>query len=258
MHVYLSLFGLRIPSYGFFIALGVILANMAALFVLKKTGQDFNDFTILEAYCILGAFTGAKVLYLMVSFEKINWKRVTDSLYFSGLMQKGFVFYGGLIGGLLFVFMAGKFHKIKSEPYIRNFVFLIPFIHGFGRIGCFMAGCCYGIPYKGIGAVVFPEGSYALAGVSLFPVQLLEAILLIMTALILINLQIRKKWFYTIETYLLIYGIIRFCLEYLRYDEERGSFAGLSTSQWISIALILGACTSIFVNRKKRTGRCNA
>lgn len=72
------------------------------------------------------------------------------------------------------VLLAGKIHKFNVKIYIRNFIFLIPFIHAFGRIGCFFAGCCFGIPYNGIGAVVFPENSYALPDVSLFPVQLVE------------------------------------------------------------------------------------
>ena len=140
-------------------------------FVLKHEKLDFNDWMILEAYCILGGFLGAKLLYLLVSYKSIDWSRITDFQYFNALMLSGFVFYGGLIFGLIFVFLAGKIHKIPAGIYVRKFIFLIPFMHSFGRVGCFMAGCCYGIPYDGIGAVVFPEGSYAIPGIKLFPVQ---------------------------------------------------------------------------------------
>ena len=238
MHLYINLFGLSIPSYGFMIATGVIIANLIAVFVLKKTGLDFNDFIIIEAYCMLGGFVGAKLLYFIVSYQTIEWSRILELQYFNEVMKSGFVFYGGLIGGLLMAFAAGRIHKIDSKRYIRTFIFLIPMIHSFGRIGCFMAGCCYGKPYDGIGAVVFPENSFALAGISLFPVQIVEAGILMIIAIIILVLQFRKNWYFTIETYLILYGIARFCLEYLRYDEIRGTAAGLSTSQWISILII--------------------
>jgi len=238
MHLYINLFGLTIPSYGLFITTGVILANIIAIIVLKKTKQDFDNFIILEAYCFLGAFIGAKLVYLVVSFNEIDWSSIKDFYSFNHLMQSGFVFYGGLIGGLLFVFGAGKVHKIQTIEYMRNLTFLIPFAHSIGRIGCYMAGCCYGIPYDGPGAVIFPQGSFAIPGVKLFPVQLVESALLMILAALILALQLKLKWHYTIETYLVAYGVIRFFLEYYRYDEARGFIAGLSTSQWISILLI--------------------
>ena len=67
--------------------------------------------------------------------------------------------------------------------------------------------------------------------------------------LILLILQFKKNWFYTVETYLISYGISRIGLEYLRYDEIRGGLFGISTSQWISIFLIIIAITSIGFNK---------
>lgn len=228
------------------------MANIFAMFVLKRTKQDLNDFIILEAFCILGAFLGAKGLYLAVSSRQIQWSRLTDFAYFNQLMQGGFVFYGGLIGGLLCVIGAGKIYKMDYMSYIRNSIFLIPLIHGFGRIGCFLAGCCYGKPYHGPGAVVFPEGSYAPAGIELFPVQLMEAEMLFLIFFLLLWLEIRKSWKYTIETYFVLYGITRFILEFFRYDTIRGVYAGLATSQWISLLVIAGTCISLAYRWKNR------
>ena len=212
MHLYLNFFGINIPSYGFMITTGVIVANVIAYVVLKYTKQDINDFIILESYCILGAFIGAKIFYFIVSCNDIDWKQIINPVYFNELMQSGFVFYGGLIGGLVFIYAAWKIHNIISEEYVRKFIFLIPVIHSFGRVGCFMAGCCYGIPYNGFGAIIFPENSFALPGVKLFPVQLLEAGLLLAISFTILILQWKKNWYYTIETYLIIYGIVRFIL----------------------------------------------
>ena len=172
-------------------------------------------------------------------------------------MLSGFVFYGGLIFGLIFVFLAGKIHKIPAGIYVRKFIFLIPFMHSFGRVGCFMAGCCYGIPYDGIGAVVFPEGSYAIPGIKLFPVQLVESACLMIIAFAILYLQMKKQWYYTVETYLILYAILRFCLENLRYDAERGYYAGLSTSQWISIGFLVAAMVSVVWQKKRKNQRFN-
>ena len=251
MHLYINLGILQIPSYGLFLTTGVVIANLFALYVLHRTKLDFNNFIILESYGILGGFIGAKILYLIISYKDIEWKRITEPSYFNELMQGGFVFYGGLITALLFVLLAGKIHNINANLYLRTFVFLIPFVHCFGRIGCFMAGCCYGKPYDGFGAVVFPEGSAAPIGISLFPVQLFEATILFFISLLLLFFQVKKHWYYTVETYLITYGIARFFLEYLRYDEIRGILGGLSTSQWISICLISVGLILIFLNRKK-------
>ena len=252
MHAFFHFFGLTIPAYGFLIAFGVVIANVVAFFVLKYTKKDFNDFIILEAYCFLGAFIGAKLLYFIVSYDTIDWSRITEIDYFNQLMLSGFVFYGGLVLGLISVYVAGKIYKINAQDYVRTFIFLIPFIHCFGRLGCFMAGCCYGIPYEGVGAVVFPEDTYGVSGISLFPVQLVEAGCLMVIAIVILLLYVIKNWYYTIETYLISYAILRFVLEYLRYDEARGHYLGLSTSQWISITLLVITLFSIIVSKRRQ------
>lgn len=249
MQVYLNIFGITTPSYGFLITMGVVLANIAAMFVLKHTGQDFNDFMILEAYGILGAFIGSKLLYLIVCYKSIDWSKITNIMYLNSIMREGFVFYGGLIGGLLFILAAGKLHKIKAGEYVRNFIFLVPVMHAFGRVGCFLAGCCFGIPYDGPGAVIFPEGSYGISGVSLFPVQLVEAVGLLLIAGVILFLQLSKNLEYTLETYLILYTILRLVLENLRYDTARGYYAGISTSQWISMGLLIFAASSCLFRR---------
>lgn len=239
MKLYFEIWGRKIPSYGLMIVLGVILANLAALLLIRKNKQNIFDFIILEAYTFIGAFAGAKILYLLISYKEIAWEKIFEPAYFNELMQGGFVFYGGLAGGLAVALLAGKLHKINAPVYIREYIFLIPFIHSFGRLGCHLAGCCYGVPYAGIGAVEFPQGSLAPAGVSLFPVQLVESIVLMLTALIILVLQLIRKNRYGIENYFLLYGISRFMLEYFRDDKVRGYLGMWSTSQWISIALFI-------------------
>lgn len=238
MHLIIQFGNLEIPAYGLMIVIGVISANLLAVPIIKKYQLDFNDFIILEAYTFLGAFLGAKLLYLWVSRAEIDWSRFFEDEYFNQIMQGGFVFYGGLIGGICSAFLAGKLHHIQAMSYIRKLIFLIPWIHCFGRIGCHLAGCCYGKPYGGLFAVTYPIGSLAPAGVKLFPVQLVEALGVLVIAIVIILLQVKRNFSYTIELYLVFYGILRIILEYFRFDEVRGAILGLSTSQWISIILI--------------------
>lgn len=237
------------------IVTGILIANLIALYIAKKSNTDHNDFIILECYGVLGGFLGAKILYLLTVLKYIDFSRIFEKEYFLSLMQGGFVFYGGLIGGLAVVLCAGRFQKIETVKYIRTYICLLPLIHGFGRIGCFMAGCCYGVPYHGKISVVFPENSFAPAGVELFPVQLVEACLLIALSILLIFLQVRFEFKYNLELYLLIYAIIRFVLENYRYDAVRGRFLMFSTSQWISIGLMIFALCSLYgmnVKQKKQ------
>ncbi len=250
MHLYTTIFGRQIPSYGLMIVIGVLLANLLAFINMKKSGHDLNHFIVLEAYAFLGAFLGAKLLYLVVSFQEIDWDNFFNFEYFNELMLGGFVFYGGLIGAIIAIFLAGKLHHIDAGGYINDYIYMIPLIHGFGRIGCFMAGCCYGIAYSGFGHVIFPEGSYAPSGISLFPVQLLEAVLLFIIFILLLYIRRTVRFQYMVEAYLLLYGVVRFFLEFLRNDEIRGYLWLLSTSQWLSLLLIAAALLSLFVKNK--------
>lgn len=249
MHPYVYLFDRAIPSYGLCITTGVLLSNLIAYYFVKKKNLDWNDFIILECFCMLGAFFGAKILFLVVSFEYIDWKRFIEPSYFNTLMQSGFVFYGGLIGGLPATLIAAKAQKIDARVYIRSFIFLVPLIHSFGRVGCFLAGCCYGIPYSGPGCVVFPNESFAIPGVHLFPIQIVEAVCLFLISVIIFISMQQGGNYYTVELYFVLYGTIRLFLENLRYDSIRGMIGGLYTSQWISILLILTAIVSVVIHK---------
>ena len=93
MSIYLNILGFHIPSYGLMITLGVILANVFALYPLKKYKLIFDDFLILEAYTLLGAFIGAKLLYLIISYREIDWSRFLEPKYFNYIMSQQALYY---------------------------------------------------------------------------------------------------------------------------------------------------------------------
>ena len=135
-------------------------------------------------------------------------------------MGGGFVFYGGVFGGLLGLYLCGKILHIQVMVYTRAAIPVIPVTHAFGRIGCAFVGCCYGVPYDGPGAVVYTESIAAPLNVPLFPVQAVEAAgnLVIAAVLCLYGEICRRnsKKPKSLQVYLILYAAFRFALEYVR------------------------------------------
>ena len=230
---------IRIASYGLMIAVGLIVANTIACILRLKNKENLTDIAILEAYAIGGALFGAIALRVITIAKYVNWSYIGEPGFFEAIFLSGLVFYGGLIGALLAVIIAGKVHRINAFAFLDECAFMIPIMHGFGRIGCHLAGCCYGMPYHGPFAVTFPEDTLGLPGVPLFPVQLTESAILMILGIILLIRSCKGKTKNNILIYAMSYSVIRFCLEYIRYDSIRGKFLHLSTSQWISVIIFV-------------------
>ena len=229
-----------IPSYGMMIVVALIAVNTAAMIICSRRGIVFYDFLILEGYAGLGAIIGSKLLFLCTVFNEIDWSRLfSDHSYFNMYMKGGFVFFGGLLCALPAVFCGSRIHGIRIAQFLDVFAFVIPLGHGIGRIGCFLAGCCYGIESDGPISVVFPAGGFAPSGSGRVPTQLIEAISLFAISIIVLIVYLRRKKAGAFPFYLIAYSIIRFVIEFYRGDAERGIIFGLSTSQWICVFILL-------------------
>ena len=185
------------------------------------------------------AWVGAKVLFIISSQNYISLDLIKSENFWLG---GGFVFYGGLIAGLLTVIIYATIYKIKTTD-LSFLVIILSLGHAIGRIGCFMAGCCYGetceLPW-----------SVHLHGVNRHPVQLYESISLFILSVTLYKLWtlgLRNK---LITVYIVAYGVIRFCLEFFRGDKIRGELLHISTSQWVSIIIIF-ICAFFYFLKKK-------
>lgn len=177
------------------------------------------------------SWVGAKVFFLFLSSQIEKSKFLyADEFWLGG----GFVFYGGLILGLIyFLFYCLKFKKFP----IKESHLLLPsliFGHAIGRVGCFLTGCCYGSQCS------YPW-SVHMHGADIHPVQLYEATGLVIIGLIIIK-KIHKKqiWSKILSWYLFLYSLLRFVLEYYRGDLVRGiHFFQLSSSQLLSLGLLV-------------------
>ncbi len=231
------------------LVLGIIVALLrAGIYQYKKEDVLFASF-----YGIIGLIVGGKMLYLItvIPFLVENFQQVIRSReILQALMTGGFVFYGGLFGALAGIWIYVKQYHLTMLGLLEIIIPSVPLIHGFGRIGCFCAGCCYGKEFPEPIGMVFKNSVVAPNDIPLFPVQLAEAAgnIIIFSILILIYRK-RKTNGQLTAIYLIGYSIMRFLLEYMRADTERGIWFGISTSQWISVG-ILAAGILIWKNRK--------
>ena len=193
---------------------------------------------------ILG-FAGGKIFFLLT-----HWDFFLSSPG-AALGSEGFVVYGGILTGFL---SAWLYLRWKKQSVLRWMDLLLPGVataQGFGRIGCFLAGCCYGRPTDSCLGVTFPAGSFAPAGVALWPTQLFSAAgnLLIAAFLLLADRKKHREGSLTCW-YLLLYGVGRFLIEFLRND-DRGTVGILSASQFFSI-FSLAAAAVLCIRIRKR------
>ena len=233
---------ISVYGYGLMIALGVIAAYMTAEYRGKKLGTDTHHLFSLAMWSLLGGFLGAKVLYWLTDIPAII---ANPSILLN--LSDGFVVYGGIIGGVATGFLLCKKKKL---PFAENIDLVIPSValaQGFGRIGCFLAGCCYGAETHSVFGVVFPDGSLAPTGISLIPTQLFASGLnFLLFGALIIYAKRRHKTGQVAALYLILYSAGRFVLEFLRGDAARGFIGVLSTSQLIAIVVFCVGC-GVFV-----------
>lgn len=241
MHPYLHILGRELPSYGVFCALGILTALALALWRVKRAGLRLDAAFVLFTLSLGAALIGALLAYGFVTYGFRGC-----FLMLIGEREMGLVFYGGILAGVPAAWLLLRLMKMPFLPYANALAPAIPLGHAWGRVGCFLAGCCYGretsLPLK----VQYPAG-HITHGAGVLPVQLFECACLLALCLFLLA-DSRRHPRRTMRLYLAVYAGLRFFLEFLRGDAARGLFLGLSTAQWISVLLLF--CLSVF--RKKR------
>lgn len=229
-------FGLTIPMYGVMSAVGMLAAFILLGFTRKHSRFSEDQALSAAIWAILAGFIGAKVLYWLVEIDQI----IADPSYLIHTLREGFVFYGALIGGLAGVAIYALIRKLPFFSLTDYFIPALVIGHAFGRIGCVFAGCCYGMECESPISIVFPAGSAAPAGIPLLPTQIMESVFLFLLCAFLVWRLAKQKPFGTVSGwYMVLYGAWRFGIEFFRSD-DRGAVGVLSTSQFISIFVLLG------------------
>jgi phosphatidylglycerol:prolipoprotein diacylglycerol transferase len=242
-----------IYTYGFCIAVGALLGFAFMYWQGKKQyGITFDQSNNLFILLVIAGVVGGK---LFMIFEDPSLYFSQPKKLFSG---SGFVFYGSLLTAI--PVMLWYFRKIKVSVLgmLDVMAAVTCIVHGFGRVGCFMAGCCYGLPTDSFLSVVFsnPACQAEPLHTPLYPTQLFEATFIFSILIALLILK-KKKQFdgQLFLIYLMVYAVGRGVLEIFRGDIERGFLIEniLSNSQFISILVVSVALYFyIRLNRNKK------
>ena len=255
------IFSWEVGTYGIMVVLGAFACTFVGSRLIKRFGRDIYDFLLILLSIGAGIFIGAHIVYGITHLDIIIGAfRNIGTLWFDKFRDViiyaigGMVFYGGFLGGMAAIGVYCKFDKkIKARNLLDIYAVLTPLFHVFGRIGCFLGGCCYGIEspfgFTVHGNTVNPE----INNVNRLPVQLFESALNLLIFLFILYLF--RKSIMTdklIFVYMLIYPVVRFTLEFLRDDAIHGFLFGLSTSQWISILLFAAAVIGLAICHFKK------
>ena len=242
-------------TYGVLVALAFLAGLWIAVRLGKQAGLNPDAVTNLGIYCALAAILGAKLMMFLIDIP--YYTAHPGEIFSFSTLQAGGVFYGGLIGALL---VAAWYLRKTHLPVLRTADIFAPGIalgHGIGRLGCFSAGCCWGVECHLPWAVTFtnPVSTQLVGvplGVPLHPTQLYESFaeFLIFGILYWRVLKPHAPGA-IISTYLVLYSAARFIVEFFRFHEQGNLWGGpLDTSQWISLALFLAGASYLAASRR--------
>jgi len=251
-----------IHGYGLMIAIGVLVAIFVADKRSEKRGVKGDFVYTLTLLTVVLGFLSAKVLFIITYLKDF----LADPIYF--IQGSGFVVFGGIIGGLATIWAYCKINKMKFVDVFDLIVPSVALAQGFGRIGCLLAGCCYGRETDSFIGIVFKNSDFAPNNVKLMPTQIMMSIgdFIIAGILFWLVSRVEKKIMKEQKldkipfgcggriglAYLVLYSIGRFAIEFFRND-YRGTVGILSTSQFIAInvAVICAFIYYLGFGRKK-------
>jgi len=209
---------LAIRWYGIFVALGFLSAFIFAGHRARKRGIPTDVVSDLLFWTMVAAILGARALFVIQ-----NWADFSGNLAeIVRIDHGGLVFYGGFFGAILAVILLCRIRKLKLYEIADLLAPVVPLGQVFGRVGCFLNGCCYGHDYEGPLAAHYslPSPPYAPGSVfSVFPIQLAYSLTNILTVITLVVLEkrfnLKGRLF---GLFMIIYGTVRFGLEFARGD----------------------------------------
>ncbi|MDO4326210.1 MAG: prolipoprotein diacylglyceryl transferase [bacterium] len=227
----LTIGSFTIHGYGLMIGIGILAAYGTAVYRARRKGLDADALDGIAVWGVVAGLLGAKLLYYITSIPYI----LEDPSILLNVAD-GFVVYGGIIGGIFGGYCYTKRRKLNFVKYVDLVLPSVALAQGFGRIGCLLAGCCYGRETESAFHIIFRESQFAPNNVALIPTQILSSALNFahFAVLVLVDRKVKKDGVVA-SLYLIFYSVGRFILEFFRGDLVRGSVGALSTSQFISL-----------------------
>ena len=246
-----------LPSYGLLVALGFLAGLAITSRLARRSGIDPEVATNLGIYVALSGLLGAKLLMLAYDFD--FYTRNPREIFSLNTLQAGGVFYGGLVLALLTAIWYLRNRKLPGLLTADAFAPGIAAGHAIGRIGCFAAGCCWGVECHRPWAVTFENpDAHALVGVPLgvplHPTQLYESAIEALIFVILYRMFNKPHppgriigW------YLILYPAGRFAVEFFRSHEQANPFGlPLSLAQWTTLVLVAAGAAILGTSGRRR------
>ena len=242
-----------IPPYVFFAGIGAFVAFFVFNCILQFEKADFKTGNKAVVLSIPFLLMGAKLFGIIANIAesiKNNLPISLDTIIYSGI-----VFYGGLIFfALSFLFFTRKCEITEKTKIYDALACAIPIFHAFGRVGCFTAGCCYGIETDSLLGIEYTTWVNGVVTTETrIPIQLIEtfANLLIFTLLVVIVLRKKNKGKILI-IYAGLYSTVRFFDEFFRFSNKAKLFELFSAAQIISLIILIIVVTILLKERKNK------
>ncbi len=265
MHPVLFKLGpLEIRSYGFMLAISFMLGIWLSVQRAKKRKVDPNQIMDLSVLIIISAIVGSRLLYVLFHLEEFrgHW---LDTI--NPFQSDGQIGIAGLtlLGGVLLSFVTTVIYlRVKKLPFLQYADIILPLValgEAVTRVGCFLNGCCFGLPCEhGPLCVTFPHNSPAGAvfgGVPVYPAQLFQSVYALVMFAIMVGLEYKERYTgFQLHLFLILYGIGRFTIDFFRYYEDSMVILtiagqGLSLNQLISLAFVVLGIVLMWMKRAR-------
>ncbi len=225
-------------TYGFMIAVAFVIAIIFVFREAHREGINTEKFADLGFFIIISGIIGSRILYIL-----INWPEyLKHPLSIFKVWEGGLVFYGGILGAMITSVFLLKRYKLPFWEMMDIFAPAVVLAQAIGRIGCFMAGCCYGISTNIPWAVKFNNyNTLAPRNIFIHPTQLYHSFANIIIFLILIYILRKRRHFkgQIFSLYICLYSVGRLLVEFFRGDSWKYFFGFMNLTQGISIIIFL-------------------
>lgn len=250
MYPFVEFFGTSVPVYSVCVLLGASITSLLLAYLLRKK-LLLSKYMPIALGASFGAVLGAR-LFGILSKGIYNLCLTGTFNLADSVRKSGIVYLGGLLGLLFMIWVLCHFKERKFGEISDILGIVIPLFHGFGRIGCYFAGCCYGCEYSGFLALPY-RISVDGAWVMRIPTQLWESAFEFAIFAIHMTKYTRAKGnMALLFRYMLTYSAFRFVLEFFRGDDMRGVLYGISFSQVVCVVILI--CLWVQYKNKKREG----